>query len=77
MWDCPKCGTLNILGLPNCPTCRAPRPEEPAPEAPATPELEPESGTQDEGTSAGVTPESQVQTDDSKKKGGGGDAPSK
>jgi len=27
MWDCPKCGTLNILGLSNCPTCGLARPE--------------------------------------------------
>lgn len=27
MWDCEKCGTLGIMGLPNCPTCGASRPE--------------------------------------------------
>jgi hypothetical protein len=27
MWDCPKCGALGIMGLPNCPQCGAARPE--------------------------------------------------
>ena len=27
MWDCPKCGTLGIMGLEHCPTCGAPREE--------------------------------------------------
>lgn len=28
MWDCPKCGTIGIMGLPNCPNCGAGRPED-------------------------------------------------
>jgi hypothetical protein len=72
-WDCVKCGAKGILGLPNCPQCKAPNPEDSV-EAPATPELEPESGTQDEEASAGVTPESQAQ--DSKSKKGGSNAKS-
>lgn len=33
-WDCPKCGTLQIIGdLETCPVCGAPRPEDVAAEA--------------------------------------------
>jgi hypothetical protein len=39
MWDCPKCGTLQITGLDNCPVCHHGRgepwpPPEPAEEVP-------------------------------------------
>jgi len=28
MWDCPRCGTMGILGLPNCPQCGLARPDD-------------------------------------------------
>jgi hypothetical protein len=68
IWDCVECGTKGILGLPNCPQCKAPNPEDSV-EAPAAPETQSESGTRAE-ASAGAAPESQVTPGNKSKKGG-------